>query len=251
MENLLYFAVIINFFASIVFCTFGFGDSMLAIPILSTFLPLKIATPFMCMTGLILSVTLIIKEAKSLAWKDAIYLVFGSFLGVPIGVYFLKNGNDLYSRLGLAGVIIFISIFKIFYKGNIVLKKDWYGIPFGFLGGIMSGAFNMSGPAVVIFGTLKKWPPKKFVATLQAYFLPTNFLALFGFYTSDVLTNDVLKMVLYALPGLVFAIFIGGKLNRKMKPQVFEKYINYFLLIIGFLLIFTTLNKLMPTIIMK
>lgn len=217
---------------------------MLAIPILSTFLPLKMTTPYMCITGLILSITLIVKESKILAWKDALFLVLGSLFGVPLGIYFLKNGNELHSKLGLGGIIIFISIFKIFYRGNITISKNWYGIPFGFLGGIMSGAFNMSGPAVVVFGTLKNWPPKKFIATLQAYFLPTNLFALFGFFSADVITIDLLKLVLFSLPGLFLAVFFGGIWHAKMKPDIFQKYINYFLLFIGFLLVFTTLIKL-------
>lgn len=217
---------------------------MLAIPILSTFVSLKFATPFMCITGLILSVTLIIKESKSLAWREAIYLVGGSLLGVPIGIYFLKNADELLAKLILGILLIFISSFRIFYKGNIEIKKDWVGIPFGFIGGILGGAFNVSGPAVVVYGTLKKWPPKKFIATIQAYFLPTNIMALTGFISAGVITSEIIKTVFFALPGLLLAIFIGHKFNKKIKPEIFQTYINYFILLIGSLLIITSTIKL-------
>lgn len=237
MTQFLFIILIINFIASTIFCTFGFGDALIAIPILSTFIPLKTAAPYLNITGLILTISIIIKESRHLSWKDALFLDIGSLCGVPIGIYVLKNADENNAKIGLGIVIIIISLFKLFYKNNIQIKNDWWGLPFGFLGGILGGAFNCSGPAVVIYASLRQWEPKKFVSTLQAYFLPTNLFVFSGFLAKDLITFDVKKLVLFSIPGLLAAMFLGGILNKKIKQENFQKYIYYFLLVVGVILI--------------
>ena len=46
---------------------------------------------------------------------------------------------------------------------------------FGFFAGILGGAYNTNGPPVVIYGSLRKWSPATFRATLQGYFFMAAF----------------------------------------------------------------------------
>ena len=42
---------------------------------------------------------------------------------------------------------------------------------FGFVAGILGGAYNTNGPPAVIYGALRDWSPESYRATLQEYFI--------------------------------------------------------------------------------
>ncbi|MDB5226087.1 MAG: hypothetical protein JWN78_280 [Bacteroidota bacterium] len=232
---------VVIFFGALIYATFGFGDALFGMPILSVIIGIKTATPLMTMNGFTLATIMFIRHYREIDWKSARRLVFASLFGIPIGIYFLKNGNEQFTKLILGIVITGVSVYNLFLKKeSIRIGKNW-AYAFGFIGGVLGGAFNTGGPPIVIFGTLSGWTQQQFVGTLQGYFLPNDIFILICQFVAGLLTLKVLHYYLISLPFLLVGLFFGSKLHAKIPVKKFNQYVFVLLLMIGILFIFRTL----------
>jgi uncharacterized protein len=100
----------------------------------------------------------------------------------------------------------------------------------------------MNGPPLVIYGTLRRWPPVRFRATLQGYFLPASGVVVFGYWMTGLLTAAVGRYYLMALPFVLVAVFIGRVINRRMDSRRFSFILNLGLGVIGVVLLLEALR---------
>ena len=142
----------------------------------------------------------------------------------------------------LAGVIIIFSLYKIFQPKLVILASDKYACIFGLFAGILGGAYNTNGPPIVIYGTLRRWKPEKFRATLQGYFLPTGAMIALGHCLGSFWTKIVLLNYFIALPIIFVATFAGGRLNCKIPKGKFDKYVYLCLVVLGIFLLIDTIR---------
>ena len=179
---------------------------------------------------------LVVKYMGGKSIKSAIY---AALLGIPLGVYVLVNVPESAVKLVLAALVISFAVYNLTRPRMTKLESNVPGIGFGFVAGILGGAYNTIGPPMVIFGTLRHWPPQRFRITLQAVFFPTS-LVVAGFHSANKLwTPLVVKSFIVAIPFLVLAAFVGREINRRFEGAKFSRYIFYLLLVIGAVLIGT------------
>lgn len=113
---------------------------------------------------------------------------------------------------------------------------------FGLVAGVLGGAYNTLGPALVIYGTWKQWPAQRFRMTLQAVFLPVS-LTVIGFhYANGLWTPTVWACVVSSLPGIVVASLVGRQLNKRMNAARFSRYVCLLLLVIGGVLLYSLIS---------
>jgi uncharacterized membrane protein YfcA len=234
----------ILFFSTCIRSTFGFGDALIAMPLLTLLLGFRTATPLVAFIASIIALTILIRKWREVELKSAWRLIVATLAGIPLGLLLLKNADEGILKLILAGVLILFALYRLLHPRLIVLKDEKWAFPFGFIGGILGGSFNTNGPPVVIYGTLRRWSPESFRATLQGYFFPTGLFILAGHGAAGLWTASVLQLFLLALPVVFIAIFIGGKLNRIIPEKKFDYFIYGLLFIMGILLCLQTLNLL-------
>jgi uncharacterized membrane protein YfcA len=119
--------------------------------------------------------------------------------------------------------------------------NERFSILFGFIAGILGGAYNTNGPPTVIYGVLRRWSSQHFRATLQGIFFPTGMIITISHGISGLWTGFVITTYIYALPGIIFAFFLGNKIHHKLNEDEFKKIIYSFILIIGIVLIINTI----------
>ena len=95
-----------------------------------------------------------------------------TMLGIPLGLMLLSAAAEAFVKGILAAVIVAFSAHSLLGGKHRELKNDNFAWLFGFGAGILGGAYGMNGPPLVIYGSLRRWTPQHFRATLQAYFLP-------------------------------------------------------------------------------
>ena len=95
----------------------------------------------------------------------------------------------------------------------------------------------MNGPPLVIYGSLRKWPPQHFRATLQGYFLPASLAGLWGYWLAGLCTPAVGRFYLLSLPFVILATFIGRIINRRLDANRFVLYVHGGLIAIGLILL--------------
>lgn len=246
MEFIYIYIFVVSFVATLVRSTFGFGESLVAVPLFILFIPLEIAVPLSVLISILVALVVVVQDHQQIHFSSAKWLILFAVLGIPIGLLILLYGNEFWVKIGLGLLIIFNSLYAIFGKKQLSLKTDsmlWLFIC-GFTSGILGGAYGVNGPPLVVYGNLRNWSAKHFRATLQAYFLPASFIAAIGYFTKGLITLEVLKYFLLSLPAVFPAIFLGRYLNHKIKDKSFFKYVYWGLIAVGsFLIINSLLTK--------
>jgi uncharacterized membrane protein YfcA len=123
------------------------------------------------------------------------------------------------------------------------LKGDGWAWLFGFVAGILGGAYGMNGPPLVIYATLRRWSAAQFRATLQGYFLPASVVGMIGYWWAGLWVSAVTSYYLLSLPVAVAAIVLGRVVNRRLAGRSFLGYVHGALLVIGVTLLIQSLAR--------
>ncbi len=229
---------IIFFLSTFVRSSLGFGDALVAMPLLTLIVGLRTATPTVALVATTIAITILVRNWRIADLKSTFRLVLSSIIGIPVGLLLLKGVNEDFMKILLGGILILYGLYNLI---NPHLRKIGHSLGltfvFGFIAGVLGGAYNTNGPPVVIYGTLRRWAPDYFRATMQSYLLPTGFLILLGHGLSGLWTTEVFKYYVFSLPVVFLAIYVGGKAHKAMTQKHFDRYVNAALILMGAFLI--------------
>jgi len=236
----------ISFIATLVRSTFGFGESLVAVPLFVLFIPLDIAVPLSVLISILVAAIVVVQDHQQIHIQSAKWLILYAFLGIPIGLMILIYGNAYWVKIVLGALIIGYSAYTLLAKGKLSLGHDSQAWLFacGFLSGILGGAYGLNGPPLVVYGNMRKWTPQHFRATLQAYFLPASLVGVIGYAVKGLLGWEVFRYFIMCLPVVAPTVFLGRRINRKLHGAKFFGYIYWGLIFIGCLLICFTVWRI-------
>ncbi|MBE3124036.1 MAG: sulfite exporter TauE/SafE family protein [Acidobacteria bacterium] len=232
----------IIFIAAFVRSALGFGDAVIAMPLLAMIIGLKTATPLVAFMGPTISIIILARSWRGGDMTSAARLIVASLLGIPLGIYGLARLPEEPLKIALGILILLYGVFGLARPGaRIRNEKAWLPWLVGWTAGVLGGAYNTNGPPVVAYGMLRGWPPERFRATLQGYFLPTGLAILAGHGIAGMWTGEVFRFYLYSLPAIVIGVVLGGLVNRKLTHDLFAKLVYGFLAAMGAVLLVRTL----------
>ena len=227
----------ILFLSTFIRSALGFGDALIAMPLLAMVVGLQVATPLTAMGATTIAIIILIRSWKKVEIKAAWRLVLATWIGIPVGIYFLKAAPEILVKSLLGILITSFGLYNLLVPKLPRLLNDKWAYLTGFIAGILGGAYNTNGPPVVIYGMLRRWDAEKFRATLQGYFLPTGAAILITHGLAGMWTTQVVHLYLYSLPIIIIAVLIGGKVNKLIPQGKFDKIIYGFLVVVGILLV--------------
>ena len=233
----LFIVVAIFFTTSFVRAAVGFGDALMAMPLLSLVVGIQTATPLFALVGVSISYVILARSWRHVAVRSAWRLILASFVGIPFGLYWLTNIPEaiVTTILGI-GVMLF-GLYNLFAPPLPQLPGERWGYAFGFFAGILGGAYNTNGPPIVVYGTLKRWEPDQFRSTLQAYFSLTGLMILVGHALAGLWSQQIMQTYLFIMPAAIVAIVLGSMANRHIPVQLFRRIIYVILIFVGLFLI--------------
>ncbi len=229
------YVLAVIFFATLIRSTFGFGEALVAVPLLAMRLPVSIAAPLAVLVSVTMAAVIVLQDWRHVHLRSATGLILAALPGIPLGVLLLAKGNDHVVKLILGVLIAGFSIYSLTATTTLHLREDhpkWL-LGCGFLSGLLGGAYGMNGPPLAIYGALRRWSPQHFRATLQGYFLVASLAGLAGYSALGVWTATVTRYFLWSLPAVVIAILIGRAINRRMKGNGFFRFVYAGLVAIG------------------
>lgn len=212
----------------------GFGDAVVAMPLLAMALGLRTAAPLVAFVGPTISIMMLARTWRQVEFKAAGRLVAATLLGIPFGVYGLARLPEAPLKIALGLVILLYGLSGLVRPGaRLENEKPHYPWLVGWVAGVLGGAYNTSGPPVVAYGMLKGWTPGSFRATLQGYFLPVGLAVLGGHGLAGLWTGTVFRCYLYALPALVVGVLLGGLAHKRLSRDRFGVLVYAALMIMG------------------
>jgi uncharacterized membrane protein YfcA len=226
-DSLTAYVVAVIFVATLIRSTLGFGEALLAVPLLALRIPVTVAAPLAVSVSIVVAGAIIAQDWRRVQVRSAAGLMLAALPGIPLGVLLLVkvDGHVVKALLGL--IIVAFSCLSLSGKATPHLRRDHRGwlLGCGFLSGVLGGAYGMNGPPLVVYGSFRRWSPQHFRATLQGYFLPASLAGLLGYLAAGVWGPMVTRLFLLSLPAVAIATVLGRAINRRMKAQGFFRLV--------------------------
>ncbi|MER2063389.1 MAG: sulfite exporter TauE/SafE family protein [Alkalibacterium sp.] len=236
------------FLGSLMRSTFGFGDSVVSMPLLALLpIPFSTAVSLVGLVGCTVALISIFSGYKHVDKAVLVKLSLATLLGIPFGLLLVRFAEKRWISLILGILLILYSIYSVLGSKSHqkaienTFQDTTYGLPFGFFSGMLGSAYNMNGIPIVLYGTMSNWSPNTFKDTLQTHFLFSSLFIVLSHFLSGFWTRELGIYFLSSLPAVVAAISLGNYLYGKIDVTKFKQYVLFFIFILG---VFTLIDFL-------
>jgi uncharacterized membrane protein YfcA len=231
--------LVVVFLATLIRSAFGFGEALIAVPLLGLTLRLEVAAPLAVLISITISLVVVAQDWRKIHVHSMGWLMLATVFGIPLGLWLLTGDHQRLTKAGLAVLIIAFSIYSLIGEKPHELKSDslpWL-VGCGFAAGVMGGAYGMNGPPLAIYGAMRRWSAQHFRATLQGYFLPASLLGMAGYWLNGLWVPAVTHYYLLSLPAMLPAIPLGRVVNHRLRGDTFLKFVYAGLAGVGVILL--------------
>lgn len=226
------------FLATFVRSAFGFGEALIAVPLLALIMPVSVAAPLAVLVSITVALIVLARDWRHVHLRSAGWLVVSTLVGTPLGLLLLTRVDGVIVKLCLGLLIAAFSAYSLLRHRQVTLADDRLAWTFGFAAGVLGGAYGMNGPPLVMYGALRGWSPRHFRATLQGYFLPASAMAMTGYWLAGLWQPQVTRDYLASLPVVIAAILLGQFMHGRLDGRMFMRCIHLGLIVIGTALVF-------------
>ena len=220
----------------------GFGFALVAMTFLPAVIGIYQATPLVALVMATIEIFLLAHYRKALKITAIWPIIVSSIAGIPLGIFFLSRVDQKISMTVLGIIIVTYALYAIMEAFTDLirlpeLKHATWAYLAGFLAGILGGAYNTSGPPVIIYGHSKRWPTAEFKSNLQAFFVITSLLIVLGHAWNHNFSSAIWAYFLWSIPAMVIGMIAGTRLDKYIKPEIFRRVVLLLLLLMGMRLI--------------
>ena len=227
------FTTLAVFLSAIIRQVSGFGFALVSMPLITMIVGIRVATPLVAIAATTVGLLMIASNWQQADRRILLQLCGWALLGVPLGVILFGYLPEEWVKRGLGALLISYSIFALVQPKLPLVKNGVVTAVSGFFSGVLTGAYNTGGPPIVVYGTLRHWPPHQFRATLQLFFLIVTGMAMIGQGLAGLWTGEVWRLYLYSIPGLLLGQFLGDRIHHMIPRHLFNRVIYGMLIVSG------------------
>jgi hypothetical protein len=211
----------------------GFGLALITMSLLPSLIGLQSATPLVALIGIVLEAIMVVWYRESLQVKSISRLLVASLIAIPIGVIYFHKLDERIALFILGLLVILYALYGLIgFRLPEMRHKVWEWV-FGFASGLLGGAYNVSGPPVIVYGNSRKWPPKEFKSNLAGFFLIGSLMVTSVHWLNGNITSSVFSLFLQTLPALLLGFILSQFLDRWLNPELFRKIVLILLVVLG------------------
>lgn len=211
----------------------GFGLALVTMALLPSLIGLQAATPLVALVALILEAIMLLRYHESLQIKSILRLLGASLVTIPIGVIYLHSLNEDVALFVLGLVVTLYALYGLVGFRLPELKHPAWAWIFGAASGLLGGAYNISGPPVIVYGNCRKWFPSEFKSNLAGFFLVGSLVIVSTHWVRGNITPNVMIIFLKTLPALLLGFILSQYFDRWLNPIIFRKVVLVLLVVLG------------------
>jgi uncharacterized membrane protein YfcA len=169
-------------------------------------------------------------------WRQVLFVGLGTWLGQPLGFWFLVRYKETDLARGIVGFIIFLYALHGYHQRRQVREKlpEWVGVVLGFVGGLTGGALASGGPPIVFYLYSRVDDAREMKGTIQLIFLLMQVQRLWlGQVVGSGYSLPLLWLCLIVIVPVVAVNVLGQWLSRHSKPVLFKRNVNLILAVFG------------------
>ena len=212
----------------------GFGGALVAVPLLSLYLDMKLVVPLCTLHGVTITLCLSWQLRHSLSLKKIGPLLLGSVPGVAFGVTLLKYADPGAMKLMLGAMVTGFAVYALLSRQATERRlRPFWGYVAGFATGAIASAFSTGGPPTIIYTTLAGWSKDTIKATLSGFFLCAGLLSSGAHLMAGLTTITVGKYYVATLPFVLLGVWVGSRFYQRINHKLYLKAVFICLAIIG------------------
>src|ERR1017187_4813929 len=127
-ENLLdgttVYVLIVVFAATLIRSVFGFGEALIAVPLLALRIPVHVAAPLAVLVSITVAAVIVAQDWRKINLRSTGWLVPPTLFGIPLGLLLLTSGNHRLVKAALAVVIMAFSGYALIGRKPPELHSD-------------------------------------------------------------------------------------------------------------------------------
>ncbi len=211
----------------------GFGSALVAMSVLPSLLGLDAAAPLVAATGLVLESLLTLRYRQSLR-VDAIWRVLvASLVAAPLGVFLLRQVDERVALFILGLILAGYALYALVGFRLPSLAHPLWAWVAGALSGLLGGAYNTSGPPIIVYGNCRGWDTQQFKSNLSGFFVINSVFVTASHFFGGNYTPDVTRALLFCLPATLLGFILGQSMDRWLDPVRFRKIVLLLLIVLG------------------
>jgi uncharacterized protein len=225
--------IIAVFIAGVIRGYSGFGFAMVAVTSMSLVIPPASVVPLVLILEVMASISLVPQVWRDIDWYSLRWLLAGSLLATPFGVYLLANMPAEPMRISISLLVLVAAI---------LLLRGWAwkrmpGRPLilatGVTCGILNGAAAIGGPPVILLYLSSPAGITVSRASIIAYFLGIDTMSLIMASIQGLTTIQTLLLTVVCLAPLLFGIAVGSRMFTKVDKESFRHHVLVLLIILA------------------
>ena len=214
----------------------GFGLPLVAMSLLSSFIPVETALGLMVFP--ILATNLYqglaggrVGETLTRFWP----LIAMLGVGIALGASFVKHAEPDHLLLLMAFVVLgycFLQLVGIDIRISRPRERIT-GLVFGIISGFIGGVTSAYGPPLTIYFNALKLEKEFFVTVAGIVWSSASLFLLVAFWSVSVLTYDRALISAFAVAPSLIGLWLGAKGRRRLDDILFRRLIVWLLLLVG------------------
>lgn len=233
--KLLAISFIVAILSGFVHGAIGLGYGMIAMALLTTVMPYSDSAAIVSCALLVVVGNVAWSLRKNICWKLVIGPSIAMLIGKIWGMVLLMHLKSDVLRIALGSFLILYAASQLFDKFRLKIRGTGsQGLIFCFLGGLLGGVFNVSGPAAVIyFQAVCPNDTKMYAACLNFTFFPAAIVgvilhALYGNFSLPVVYACCITVI-----GVLAAATAGVAIFKRINAKHMKKLTHIYIGIMG------------------
>ena len=216
----------------------GFGLALVSMALLPSVIGIHMATPLVALIAIVIETVLLLRYREALDVRSIWRVVLAAVISTPMGTLFLSHADEKFA-LAVLGIVIFgYALYALLGLKLPRLDGSIWAYAAGLVGGLLGGAYNTSGPPVIVYADCRRWSPSAFKSNLQGYFIINSLAVVVTHTLTGNLTAPVWSAFWWTLPFIGVGLVAGLSLDRWLDPAAFRKVVLVLLILMGIRLIF-------------
>jgi len=105
LDSLTLTVVAVFFGATLLRSALGFGEALIAVPLLAFVLPVKVAAPVAVLISITVAAVVVAQDWRHVHLRSAVHLVLSTLAGIPLGLLLLRSVSEPVVK-GVLGVLV-------------------------------------------------------------------------------------------------------------------------------------------------
>ena len=211
----------------------GFGFAMVAVTSMLLVLPPSQVVPTVLILEVLASIRLIPQVWKNIDWHSLRWLLSGSFVGIPVGVFLLATIPPAPMCISISLLVLIAAI--LLMRGFVWKRMPGIGsiLVTGVASGMLNGAAAIGGPPVILFYLSSPAGMTVSRASIIAYFLGIDALCLVMAIIHGLTTFKTLKLTAVCLIPLLLGITVGSRMFIRIDQISFRRHVLTLLILLS------------------